>query len=132
MDFGVNWILIASAFVLLLPIGWLELHYWKHLSIPIVVGIPELSRHPKGKLLREGIYGVIRHPRYLSGGIGLVVNALVVNNLGLYILLVLVAPSGYLLLVLEERELVERFGDEYREYQRDVPILIPRVRRRIS
>jgi len=36
---------------------------------------------------------------------------------------------GYLLLVLEERELLDRFGDAYREYQRDVPRLIPRLRR---
>jgi protein-S-isoprenylcysteine O-methyltransferase Ste14 len=30
---------------------------------------------------------------------------------------------------LEERELLDRFGDAYREYQRDVPRLIPRLRR---
>jgi protein-S-isoprenylcysteine O-methyltransferase Ste14 len=33
------------------------------------------------------------------------------------------------MLVLEERELLGRFGDAYREYQRDVPRLIPHPRR---
>ena len=54
---------------------------------------------------------------------------LLVNYLGLYILVMSVIPLGYLVLVLEERELVDRFGDAYREYQRDVPRLIPRLRR---
>jgi len=71
----------------------------------------------------------VRHPRYLSAGIGMMANALIVNYLGLYILLVSALAPGYLLLVLEERELLDRFGDAYREYQRDVPRLIPRLRR---
>jgi protein-S-isoprenylcysteine O-methyltransferase Ste14 len=28
---------------------------------------------------------------------------------------------------LEERELLARFGDDYREYQRRVPVLLPRL-----
>jgi len=88
-----------------------------------------LSQQRKGKLLREGVYGVVRHPRYLSAGIGMIANALIVNYLGVYVLLIAVVPPGYLMLVLEERELLGRFGDAYREYQRDVPRLIPRPRR---
>ena len=108
---------------------WLELQYWKQLSISTLVGIPELSQQPKGRLLREGIYGMVRHPRYLSAGIGIIVNALIVNHVGLYILILLALPPGYLMLVLEERELIDRFGDAYLEYKRDVPRLIPRLRR---
>ena len=56
-------------------------------------------------------------------------NALVVNYLGVYVLLMAIVAPGYVMLVLEERELLDRFGDAYREYQRDVPRLIPRLRR---
>jgi protein-S-isoprenylcysteine O-methyltransferase Ste14 len=117
------------ALVLSGPMTWLELRYWRQLSISTLVGIPELSQQLKGRLLREGIYGVVRHPRYLSAGIGMIANALIVNYLGVYVLLIAVVPPGYLMLVLEERELLGRFGDAYREYQRDVPRLIPRLRR---
>lgn len=129
-DFGTNWSLIGIGIVLCCPMIWLELHYWRQLSISTLVGIPELSQPRKGRLLRDGIYGVVRHPRYLSAGIGLVADALIVNHLGLYILIIAVLPPGYLMLFLEERDLIDRFGDAYREYQRDVPCLVPRMRRR--
>jgi protein-S-isoprenylcysteine O-methyltransferase Ste14 len=38
-------------------------------------------------------------------------------------------PPGYGMLVFEERELIDRFGEEYRQYQREVPRLIPRWRK---
>jgi protein-S-isoprenylcysteine O-methyltransferase Ste14 len=109
---------------------WLELQYWRQLSISTLVGIPELSQGRKGRLLRDGIYGVVRHPRYLSAGVGLIAAALIVNHLGLYIVVIASLPPGYLVLVLEERNLIDRFGDAYRKYQRDVPCLVPRMRRR--
>jgi protein-S-isoprenylcysteine O-methyltransferase Ste14 len=129
-NLGTNWSLIGIALVLSCLTTWLELQYWRQLSISTLVGIPEVSQQPKGKLLREGIYGVVRHPRYLSAGVTMLADALFVNYLGLYILLISVLPFGYLMLALEERELVERFGGAYRDYQRDVPRrLIPRLRR---
>lgn len=129
-DLGTNWGLIGIALVLSCPMIWLELHYWRHLSISTLVGIPELSQRRKVRLMRDGIYGVVRHPRYLSAGIGLIVNALIVNHLGLYILVIASLPPGYLVLMLEERDLIDRFGNAYREYQRDVPRFVPRMRRR--
>ena len=130
-DLGTNGILIGIALVLWAAMIWLEIQYWKQLSITTLVGIPELSlaESRKGKLLREGIYGVVRHPRYLSAGIGLISNALFINYLGMYMLMLLIVPMGFVLLALEERELVDRFGEAYRQYQREVPQVIPRLRR---
>ena len=130
-DLGTNWILIGIALVLCWPMIWLELHYWKQLDISILVGVPELSQQGKGRLLRDGTYGMIRHPRYLSAGIGFLAEVLIVNHLGLYVLILGAVPLVYLVLWLEERELVDRFGDDYRDYQRDVPRFIPRLRPRL-
>ena len=49
-----------------------------------------------------------------------------VNYLGVYILFVSAFPVLYVITVLEEHELIDRFGEEYRRYQREVPRLIPR------
>jgi protein-S-isoprenylcysteine O-methyltransferase Ste14 len=128
---GTNWSLVTVALVLYGGVTWLEFQYWRHLSIATLVGITELSPsgQQKGRLLQEGIYGVVRHPRYLSAGVSVIANALFINYAGLYILVLLLVPVGYLMIVLEERELIERFGEEYRKYQRGVPRLIPRWRK---
>jgi protein-S-isoprenylcysteine O-methyltransferase Ste14 len=130
-NLGTNWGLVAVALGLYGGVTWLEFQYWRHLSIATLVGITELSPsgQQKGRLLQEGIYGVVRHPRYLSAGVSVIANALFINYAGLYILVLLLVPVGYLMIVLEERELIERFGEEYRKYQRKVPRLIPRWRK---
>jgi protein-S-isoprenylcysteine O-methyltransferase Ste14 len=129
-DLGMHWILISSAVVLYVPITWLELQYWRHLSIATAAGIQELSPgQRKGKLLRDGIYHVVRHPRYLSAGLGVIANSLFIDYAGVYLMILLLYPVGFAMLKFEERELVDRFGEEYRQYQREVPRILPRWRR---
>lgn len=129
VDLGMNGSLISIALVLYSVMTWLELQYWRQLSIPTLIGIPELSRgeHGKGKLLKDGVYGAVRHPRYLSAGIGVVANALIINHVGMYALILLLFPAGFVMLLFEERELVGRFGEQYRQYQREVPQVLPRL-----
>jgi protein-S-isoprenylcysteine O-methyltransferase Ste14 len=129
-DLGTHWILIVAGILFYLATLPLERQYWKHISISTLAGVPEVSRAAEGRgsqsnLIREGIYGVIRHPRYASAGLGVLGNILLINYTGLYILGLLLIPLGWVLLELEERELVARFGEPYREYQRQVPRLIP-------
>jgi protein-S-isoprenylcysteine O-methyltransferase Ste14 len=130
-NLGMNWSLVAIALVLYGVMTWLEFQYWRHLSIATLVGLPELSPtgQRKGRLLKDGIYRVVRHPRYLSAGVGVIANALFINYAGLYILILLLVLPGYVMTVFEERELIDRFGGEYRKYQREVPRFIPRWRK---
>ena len=131
-DLGTNWTLLGIAVLLTGVTLWLEPRYWKQLNVATLVGIPELSpiEQRRGKLLQEGVYRVVRHPRYVIAGIGVTAGVLFVNHLGLYLLMALVVPAGLVMVVFEERELVGRFGDDYRRYQRAVPRFIPRWRGR--
>jgi protein-S-isoprenylcysteine O-methyltransferase Ste14 len=129
-DLGTNRYLIAIAIVFYVASTWVDWQCWKRLSITTAVGIPELSSPERqGRLLQDGIYRVIRHPRYLSAGIGVIGNTLLINYTGMYVLILILFLLGYPMLLLEERELVQRFGEEYRRYQREVPLLFPRFRR---
>ena len=130
-DLGMNWGLIAIGAVLYALSTWIAFQHSKHLSIATMIGIPELSptAQLKGKLLKEGIYRLVRHPRYLSAGLAVIAVALFVDYMGVYILIFLLFPLGYPMLVFEERELIDRFGEEYRQYQQEVPRILPRWRR---
>jgi protein-S-isoprenylcysteine O-methyltransferase Ste14 len=98
----------------------------KYLTVKILLGYPEVSKKAyPGKLLTEGIYSKIRHPRYLELMFGAIGNALIVNMLGVYIIVTLLIPALYLTVLLEEKELIQRFGNAYVEYSKSVPRFFP-------
>jgi protein-S-isoprenylcysteine O-methyltransferase Ste14 len=81
-------------------------------------------------VIRKGVFGVVRHPIYLSE---------VLLYLGLLMLNMSLAAGGvwlgatvflYYLSQYEERLLLKRFGDDYRSYMRDVGMWAPRLRRK--
>ncbi len=45
-----------------------------------------------------------------------------------YGLTVFAVVTGAVMIRLEEKELEQRFGKEYRDYQRNVPAVVPRIR----
>jgi protein-S-isoprenylcysteine O-methyltransferase Ste14 len=123
-------LVIIAAFFLAMGI-YLGILRMRHLTISMLIGIPEISKEGQpGKLLTEGIYSFVRNPRYIEIGFGLAGIALIVNYLAVYVLVILYIPVIYLVVILEERELRKRFGDAYDRYCREVPRFIPRLRRR--
>jgi protein-S-isoprenylcysteine O-methyltransferase Ste14 len=98
----------------------------RHLKLRILVGMPELSSDGPGTLLTEGIYAHTRNPRYLDLMIGLAGWSLILNYPGIYWLTLGAIVGLYLIVLLEERELRERFGSPYDDYCRSVPRLVPR------
>jgi protein-S-isoprenylcysteine O-methyltransferase Ste14 len=79
--------------------------------------------------LTEGIYGRVRHPRYLQFLLSVAACAFACNYLAIYVLLVTLVAAVFLLVAIEERELRDRFGAEYEVYCARVPRFIPKIRR---
>ncbi|MGY8777301.1 MAG: methyltransferase family protein [Longimicrobiales bacterium] len=99
----------------------------RHLSMRILVGLPELaSDGSTGELLNEGIYARIRHPRYVEILLGVAAYAAFANYLGAYIVMIALIPVLHLIVLLEERELIDRFGEVYNDYATQVPRYLPR------
>ena len=131
-DLGTNWILIGLGAILVVLLAWLGLAYGRHmthLNLTTRIGIPELSSQTQQTMVRDGLYRIVRHPVYLSAILMGIPYALIVNYVGTYVLFAAALPVFYAITVLEERELVDRFGESYRRYQQEVPRLIPRWRK---
>jgi protein-S-isoprenylcysteine O-methyltransferase Ste14 len=93
------------------------------------VGIQQILKGRSGGAMTEsgefdssGVLGIVRHPWYLA--VFILLWARDFNLAGFTINVIL---SAYLLIgtLLEERKLVLEFGEKYKAFQRQVPMLIP-------
>jgi protein-S-isoprenylcysteine O-methyltransferase Ste14 len=127
-DLGTNRLLLVLAAITAALTMWIAVKRKRHLTFRILVGLPELAQDgERGVLLTEGIYSRVRHPRYIEVMLGVLAYALFANYVGVYILALATLPALLLVVVLEERELRQRFGDEYADYCARVPRFIPHL-----
>lgn len=84
------------------------------------------ARHD-GRLVTDGLYRFVRHPQYTGLFLALfgegVIHWPTIFSAVLFPVIVL---AYYLLARKEERDMIRKFGDEYRVYMRKVPMLLPR------
>lgn len=126
-DFGTRPVLVAMALVLMAGATWLAVLRKRHLTMRILAGVPELANED-GALLEEGVYAMVRHPRYVEVAIGVWAYAVFSNYLGAYIVAAVTMPVLHLIVLMEEKELRARFGTRYVDYMERVPRYVPRVR----
>ncbi len=100
-------------------VTWTFRHLGKNLTDTVVT-------RKEHTLVTSGPYRWVRHPFYVGGGLGIAAISLVTANAYL-------AVAGLLVLILlavrtrtEEEKLIERFGDEYRQYMRRTGRFFPR------
>jgi protein-S-isoprenylcysteine O-methyltransferase Ste14 len=80
---------------------------------------------PNHKLVKSGIYGHIRHPITLAAIIYSVGIPLFFSSLYGFIVMLTMMPFFLYRIEIEEKMLLERFGDEYREYMKHTKKIIP-------
>ena len=112
---------IPLGVVLLLLSGYLA-----RTGLSIVFG--EVREKPG--VIRKSVFNVVRHPIYLSEI--LLYLGLLMLSISLTAALVWVIAIGFLHYISrhEERLLLARFGEEYEQYMREVPMWIPRFFKR--
>jgi protein-S-isoprenylcysteine O-methyltransferase Ste14 len=127
-EFGTSYPFVVVGVVCLAVSVLFRVRLTGQLTPGIVAGLPELSpdRHP-GTLLTDGAYSRMRHPRYAQVLLALLGYALFANYLALYVVVALWVVGLYPIILLEERELRDRFGAEYESYCRRVPRFIPKL-----
>lgn len=112
---------------LLLTAWYVYAHAKRDFSTDQVIGRSELQpdRHEQ-RLVTTSLRARVRHPLYLGHLLSMLGWTVGNGTVALYALSAFAIVTGALMLRAEERELVGRFGDDYRDYQRRVPALLPR------
>lgn len=129
VDFGTNRVTAGAGVVFLVVSAIIRRRWRQQLKISTLFGLPELApgRYPS-RLLTEGIYARVRHPRYLEYSLGAIGSALLCNYAAAYIAVLFTIVGLVVLVPFEERELEDRFGDAFRDYRRRVPAVFPKLR----
>ena len=123
------WLAISLGILFLVLTALTSLHIERAGFHTVTHGMDVYTIFPEeATVVRGEIYGYVRHPLYLSLMCGTLALAFLRNNgMALLVALLLLIPSlvaGYM----EDKELIERAGEEHREYIRSTPALVP-VRR---
>jgi len=97
---------------------------WRYVARREVAG--NLEGLTQKELVTSGVYGIVRHPLYLAGIVIFTFNPhITVNSLTITALADLYFLFG---IFIEERRFLRIFGDQYKEYMKRVPRLIPKLR----
>ena len=114
-------------FNLIISIIFILLGTWFGISGVKQTTLKVAETHRTEKIVTTGVYSIIRHPQYFGG---------LLSHLGITFLLsawysLLFTPVIVVLVYLiskkEEKELINEFGINYRNYEKEVPMFIPRI-----
>jgi protein-S-isoprenylcysteine O-methyltransferase Ste14 len=115
----VQWLGVALSVVGVLFSLWSIVTLGRHYDLVLEV-------HADHELVRRGPYGLVRHPVYTGLAVHFAGVCLATGNILLLLGTLLVSyPAFYLRARAEEVLLRERFGADYEQYAREVPMLVP-------
>lgn len=97
--------------------------YMAGTGLKIVFGTFRENPH----VIRQGVYGVVRHPQYISESMLYLGLILLNTSLAAIFVWIIVIIFLHYLMRYEEKVLLKRYGDEYRQYMKDVPMYCPRI-----
>lgn len=93
----------------------------------VVAGWHKIYSAKQG-LVTDGVYGFVRHPQYLGIIIGTVAFLIQWPTILTVAMWPILTYAYYRQALKEERELEEKFGEQYLRYKQRVPMLIPRLK----
>ena len=111
--FGAGLLILGLAFAV-----WARLHLGRYWSARITLA----EDH---RLIQTGPYRIVRNPIYCGGLVAMIGTAIIIGEVRGIIALSLVLMAFLIKINLEERWLLERFGEAYRQYRKKVKALIP-------
>jgi protein-S-isoprenylcysteine O-methyltransferase Ste14 len=109
--------------------SWLDVQTRHAFGWRRIVGVPELNPgHRLSGVIRTGIYGRVRHPRYVLYMLMVLSMAFLTGAQMIFLLAFLNILLYQILAPFEERALVDQYGPLYEDYRRSVPRFVPHLR----
>lgn len=119
--FTINLPVILNITGIILFIAGTLLHIWtgRLLGLLGLMGLPEISHNQRGQIVAKGPFAIVRHPTYLAhtimfSGVFLMTDSATVGILTFLDFIIVNA----IIIPLEEKELLARFGKKYEEYKK--------------
>ena len=112
--------------VLFSTASWLDVQTRRIFGWRRLVGVTELNtQHHLCGVVRSGIYGRVRHPRYLLYMLMIMSMAFLTGAVAIFLLAFLSILLYQVVAPLEERELLDQYGPRYAAYRQSVPRFVP-------
>ena len=110
------------ALVFIIPGAWLGV---KGVS---EIGLKVSETHKPERVITAGLYSRMRHPQYTGAIMAHIGITFLLSSFYSLLVTPLVIFINFVLCWKEEKELVREFGEDYIQYQKSVPMFIPRIK----
>jgi protein-S-isoprenylcysteine O-methyltransferase Ste14 len=100
--------------------------YLARTGVSIVFG----EKRGKPSVIRKSVFGIVRHPMYFSEVLLYLGFLMFSVSLSAAVVWVFAVVFLYYISRYEEKLLLSNFGDEYKRYMNEVPMWIPRIRKK--
>jgi protein-S-isoprenylcysteine O-methyltransferase Ste14 len=80
------------------------------------------------EIVTKGVFNIVRHPMYFGSTLLFFSFVILSNSVLALLVWILICVFYYFISRYEEKLLINKFGDEYKEYQKKVPMFIPFIK----
>ena len=129
LHFGSTWWSLVLGWLIIVP-GFLIM-FWPVIAFFSTRGTP-VPFNPPPKLITSGLYAYIRNPMLLGLFIFMLGLGILLGSLSLIFIFtpLFIALNGFYIKAIEEKEMEKKFGQEYLEYKKRVPMFFPWLKKR--
>jgi len=117
-------------YYLLISIPFILIGAWFGIGSVRETSLKVAETHRTERIVSTKIYSIIRHPQYFGGVLAHIGISFLLSSLFSLIFTPLVILLNFLVAWKEEKELIKEFGDIYKKYKEDVPMFIPKLKKR--
>jgi len=134
--------LIADLFIVKISNSWQEVIPWYFrvvVFLPLIAIAGYFAQRAHQKVFQEerkelmviktDVFAIVRHPMYFGSILTFLSFVVISFSVITLVIFVIIVLFYYYLCRYEELLLIEKLGDEYKNYMKNVPMLIPGVRK---